>query len=545
MTAGFRYQWIFLALLCTSSVTAGTNAAGPAPTLIDRWGQEHQWTIEGLPNSFGTSTPRGYVLAFLSHQCPLVNRFYGPVLRELDERFRKERIQFIGVYSDTGSTRLQMASHKQRFNFGFPVYLDESSRLAARMGAQRTPQVLLLDAQGAIKYSGRIDDSVWEGSAKSKPIVAEQQYLLNAILALLTGKSPSPTRTLVRGCEIVTADSMSRRPAVADSHQAEMVVHSRCLQCHSKGGPGGLCFESFSEVQANKDTIFRVVKYQRMPPPGADGSSGHPLKQSCELPDEERLAILDWIACGMPRTVAKEAFAEPHNSARASNQFTIGSGKPDQVFTLLKPFTVRAHGDLDYQFFWLPAQFDQERWIREVEILPGDRRVVHHAQVHLKERSARDIYLKKLSGGGYDFSKPIEGAAVMADFYGLSGEKSRRITSYLPGNEFNARRLAPNTAIRVPAGMDLVLEIHYTPCGQETSDQSKVGIVLANGPPTTEVHDGVFSKPRNFAIPPNDPHYCLTDEFYFKKNVLLLDARMHFVLAGSILSSNSKCLEER
>lgn len=33
----------------------------------------------------------------------------------------------------------------------------------------------------------------------------------------------------------------------------------------------------------------------------------------------------------------------------------------------------------DYEYIYVPTRFTEDKWLRAAEVLPGDKRVVHHA----------------------------------------------------------------------------------------------------------------------------------------------------------------------
>ena len=140
-------------------------------------------------------------------------------------------------------------------------------------------------------------------------------------------------------------------------------------------------------------------------------------------------------------------------------------GKPDLVFTMLKPFNVPADGTVPYIYITIPTNLKEDIWIRGVELKPSDRRVVHHIISDLIEGDGKPVDPKpkldarshrKEVGGGL-------GGLVPGRLYGLYEE---------------------GVARKIPAGADIVLQMHYTTIGQPVTDQTQIGVVLAKEPPT-------------------------------------------------------------
>jgi hypothetical protein len=63
-------------------------------------------------------------------------------------------------------------------------------------------------------------------------------------------------------------------------------------------------------------------------------------------------------------------------------------GKPDVVLSIPKPFDVAGSGAIAYQFFTVPTNFTEDKWIQALEIRPGERSVVHHILVFVKAPGA-------------------------------------------------------------------------------------------------------------------------------------------------------------
>src|SRR6202030_1574263 len=64
----------------------------------------------------------------------------------------------------------------------------------------------------------------------------------------------------------------------------------------------------------------------------------------------------------------------------------------------------------------------------------------------------------------------------------------------------------PGQAKLIPAGSDIVIEIHYVPEGKATTDQSRLGLVLSKGPPTERAMT-LQAGNSSFKIPPGEPDF--------------------------------------
>ena len=95
----------------------------------------------------------------------------------------------------------------------------------------------------------------------------------------------------------------------------------------------------------------------------------------------EKKTIADWIQAGTPEGDPKDLPAAP--------SFAEGwrIPKPDVVFTVPKPFKVKATGTIDYQFFVIDTGFTEDKWIQAAEVKPSCRAVVHHVLVFVQPPS--------------------------------------------------------------------------------------------------------------------------------------------------------------
>jgi hypothetical protein len=93
--------------------------------------------------------------------------------------------------------------------------------------------------------------------------------------------------------------------------------------------------------------------------------------------------------------------------------------------------------------------------------------------------------------------------------------------------------LPPGTARKIPAGAELVWQMHYTPNGKEAKDKSQVGFIFYNGkepPKFNSQTRGAMNT--NFSIPPGDSNYLTESEWTVPRDTLLLSFMPHMHLRG-------------
>ena len=119
-----------------------------------------------------------------------------------------------------------------------------------------------------------------------------------------------------------------------------------------------------------------------MPPWHADPAIGH-FSNERRLTDAQKSTIVRWVEAGAPEGDPKDLPAPP--------QYAQGwrIGKPDAVLSMQEDYPIPASGEIPYLYFEVPANFDEDRWIKSWEMRPGNPAVVHHVIVYVKPPTAR------------------------------------------------------------------------------------------------------------------------------------------------------------
>lgn len=132
---------------------------------------------------------RAVVVVFLSTLCPYSNS-YNDLLRDMAADYGKRGVAFVGINSSRVETLVEMTDHAREHGHTFPIVRDGDGRLAKAFDARWTPEAFLFDAEGKLRYRGRIASKI------SAP------DLKNALEAVLAGRTPRPAETKAFGCAI-------------------------------------------------------------------------------------------------------------------------------------------------------------------------------------------------------------------------------------------------------------------------------------------------------------------------------------------------------
>jgi len=274
------------------------------------------------------------------------------------------------------------------------------------------------------------------------------------------------------------------------------VLQDHCQECHRPGEAAPMPFVTYSQVRPWAKSIRAQVLARKMPPWFADPCCGR-FSNDRSLSASERDTVARWADAGAPEGNPRQA-PPPRVWPPGWNL----PAAPDAVLGAAKPFLVPAKGAVEYQYFIVPTGFTSDQWITAVECKPSNRSVVHHAVVYIREPGQTWTH---------------------------GPTKSDILTIYTPGA--SADVLPEGTAKLVKAGSDLVFEIHYTPNGKPTPDQTQVAVIFAKSPPqkrvlTLQMDNGTF------VIPPGDSNYRVTTWGTLPNDALLLGFFPHMHLRG-------------
>ncbi len=458
------------------------------------------------------------VVVFIATGCP-VGDLYLPRLGELAQEYGPKGVRFVAIDSSRGEEPKQVAEHMARHGAAFPVLMDGGHAAADALMAERTCESLVIDAGHRLRYRGAIDDQYTRTAHKDRPA---RRHLAQALDAVLAGREVADKATPVSGCpievgEVATRTARIRRvrrtPPVGVeaaepgeeavevgrvTYAADIapIVQQRCQECHRPGQVGPFSLLSYDEARRRSGAIREVVEERRMPPWHADSRHGK-FSNDRHLTASERAKLLAWVAQDCPLGEPKDlplprAFPEG---------WVIGT--PDVVIGMREPYAVKAQGTLPYQTFRVPTNFKEDTWVQAVEVRPGEPLVVHHITVAVADPKA----------------------GFLASFRA----QDQWLGNYTPGFSFQV--YSKGMGKLVPAGSDLVIQVHYTPIGREIADRSKVGLILAKARPRWRVAS-INHCTMAFAIPPGAPNYEVKSRLTLKSDTTLLSLRPHMHLRG-------------
>jgi hypothetical protein len=280
------------------------------------------------------------------------------------------------------------------------------------------------------------------------------------------------------------------------------ILYENCAVCHRPGEVAPFPLLTYEDARKRAALIATVTRARVMPPWHAE-TGVIPFQGVRRLTDEQIEVLRQWAAAGAPEG-ADEVPQPP--------QFPQGwqAGMPDLVVPLPQTFRVPADGPDIYHCQVVPLNFSEDRYVRVVEFHPGGRRVVHHSLMFIDTaREARAQYKSALQQGYGCFGGPgIIPTGI------LSG--------WAPGS---APEELPGTAVRIPKGADLIVQIHYHPSGKEEEDHSVIGLTFAKKPQHEPYVFGMLSS--QIDIPPGERHYEVHESSIIPADVNTLGIAVH------------------
>jgi len=156
--------------------------------------------VDGKTHSLGDyKGKRAVAVVFSCNHCPTV-KDYEDRMVQIQKDYMNKGVVLVAInpndskqYPEDSFDNMILRAREKHFNF--PYLRDEDQSVARAYGAERTPEVFLIDSRGVLRYHGRIDDSRDLKEVKSHD-------LLNALDALLAGRSISIVETEPHGCTV-------------------------------------------------------------------------------------------------------------------------------------------------------------------------------------------------------------------------------------------------------------------------------------------------------------------------------------------------------
>ena len=309
------------------------------------------------------------------------------------------------------------------------------------------------------------------------------------------------------------------------------VLQKNCQSCHRPGEAAPMSFLSYESTRPWAKAIKTAVITKKMPPWYADPHFGK-FSNDRTMNTAEIETLVSWADNG---AAAGDAMDAP-----APLSFVEGwrIRKPDMVISMPTAYKVPASGTVDYQYVIIPTGFKEDKYVQMAEARPGDPAVVHHIIAFIREPG--NPWLKGAKTGvAFSEHEMRQEAEARQRAEAKPGQARKEggggnfggdmLAGYAPGTLPNVMK--PGQAKYVPAGSDIVLQIHYTATGKASSDISQVGLVFSDTKPTERVLT-LAATTTDFAIPAGATNYEVNAKLKLQDDSTLINLLPHMHFRG-------------
>lgn len=322
------------------------------------------------------------------------------------------------------------------------------------------------------------------------------------------------TRALAAAPQSRTSPQAS---AVTFNHDIAPIVYQSCARCHRPGEAGPFPLLTYADVKSHARQIAAITR-KRIMPPWLPEPQQWKFADDLRLSDEEINLFQKWVDEGTAEGNPADLPAPP--------KFVAGwqLGKPDLILTAEKPFELPPSGTDMYWNFIFRLPIEGTRWAKAVEIRPGDKQFVHHANI-LVDRNHASRRREATPGEGF--------AGMEIRMESENFDPDSHFLFWKPGTVPSPE--PEGMALRLDKGTDLVLNVHLQPSGKPESIQPSLGIYFTDTPATLHPMLLQIENDAKLDIPAGDANFLVTDDFTLPVDVSLLGLYPHAHYLGKDL----------
>jgi tetratricopeptide (TPR) repeat protein len=303
------------------------------------------------------------------------------------------------------------------------------------------------------------------------------------------------------------------------AHDVAPILYRSCSGCHHPGEAGPFSLLSYDDARKRAAQIAAVTRSRYMPPWLPEPGHGD-FEGERRLTDAEIRTLSEWAAAGAPEGPENEILSAP--SFPTGWQF----GAPDLVLEAPAPFQVPASGPDVYWNFVLKPAAGSVRFVRAIEIRPGDRKLVHHANL-LVDRSANAHLREATPGSGF----PGMDLEIMRSPFDPPGHFMFWKPGSVPHQE------PSGFAWRLDPGDELILNVHLHPSGKPEEIRPALGLYFTDQPPARFPLLVELENDQGIDIPAGAADFLVKDDFRLPLDADALAVYPHAHYLGKLLEA--------
>lgn len=281
---------------------------------------------------------------------------------------------------------------------------------------------------------------------------------------------------------VVSANAPSQDPPTYSKDIAP-ILQKHCQDCHRPGQVAPFSLLTYDQARKRAADLVNVTDAGSMPPWHASTKIGGPFKDARVLDAREIALIASWVEAGAPEGNPKDA----PPSRTFTSDWTLG--EPDLILKPSESYSLDGNGRDELRIFVIPSGLTEGRWVSAVDFRPGNAKVVHHIIAGYDSQGRA----KKL-----DAADPSPGYKSVAGFGeilpGIPLLPSGGLGGWAPGK--GPKPLPDGVGRWIPAGSDILLQVHYHRSGKPEVDQTAIGLYFAKGPIDKQILPGAVFPPR-------------------------------------------------
>lgn len=310
-------------------------------------------------------------------------------------------------------------------------------------------------------------------------------------------------------------------PAVTFYRHIAPLVYKECAPCHRPGESAPFPLLSYEDVKKHASQIADVTSRRYMPPWLPEPGHGD-FAEERRLSDEQLERIRGWVKAGAP--AGSQAGAPP--PPKFSSDWQLGP--PDLILRASKPYQLAADASESFWNFVMPVPITTRRWVRAIEVRPGNPRVFHHANVIL-DRSQSSRRREVAPGAGF------EGMDLI--FEEETFDPDGHFLSWKPGAP--PVQEPDGMAWRADPGMALVLNVHLKPTGKPETVSPMIGLYFTDKPRSKFPMLVQLERDGALDIPAGEKDFVVSDEWKTSLDLSVLAIYPHAHYLAKVMEGDA------